>query len=195
VATFLHSIESNVVPECWLKTFFSETISDVPIDTWIGQLKERRNMLGAWLTLKHSDFVKLHLLQNPVGIFHAIREAVSEKARIPVETVSIDIHIIDIPHNPAERSAMMAKIHSQNGSALLPTYTIIVSGAVLLNGRYAADKCTVEFMHPATASRTSQASFPLSFPPPYFPPLPKITSIHNSMIILSLLLYSSSCIC
>lgn len=153
------SLENNLVPFSWLKIFTShhDNVS-VPLDLWLNQLRERRQMLGTWYTIKHCDVMKLHLLQNPLNLFHVLKEAVSIKLQIPLENVNLECRILDLPHNPIDRSAFFTKISTQNSSCAVNTYTIIASQVMIMNAIWAKDKYSLEFMHPATTSRRSQVS-------------------------------------
>jgi hypothetical protein len=157
----LLSLEHNLVPPSWLKIFTShhDNVS-VPLDLWLNQLRERRQMLGTWYTIKHCDVMKLHLLQNPLSLFHVLKEAVAMKLQTPLENVNIECRILDLPHNPIERSAFFTKISTQNSSCTVNTYTVVASQVMLMNAIWAKDKYALEFMHPATSSRRSQVTFP-----------------------------------
>jgi hypothetical protein len=154
--TFLESFENNLVPSPWLHTFTTQTHLSVPLDHWLSQLRDRRALLGTWLTVKHCDLMKLHLLQNPQNLFIILREIVSEKVKIPLEKVFIEMRIVDLPHGQADRAALFSKIISQNCSTSVAMYTILVSNVILMNATWAKDKYSLEFMHPATSSRRSQ---------------------------------------
>jgi hypothetical protein len=154
--TYLHDLENDTVPENWLKIFSTQNNPSVSLEVWMNQLRDRRQMLGTWYTVKHCDTIKLHLLQNPSNIFHVLKEAVAEKMKTHLENIFIEARILDLPHNQIERSALFSKIATQNSSTNISNYTIIISNAILMNATWAKDKYCLEFMHPATASKKSQ---------------------------------------
>ena len=158
ILSYLDEFENDRVPQDWLKLFYSQNNLSVSLEVWINQLRDRRQMLGTWYAVKHCDIMKLHLLQNPSNIFHVLKEAVAEKMKINLENIFLDIRIVDIPHNPIEKSAFFSKIITQNSSISVSSYSIIVSNVTLFNATWAKDKYCLEFMHPSTSSRKSQVS-------------------------------------
>lgn len=75
-SNYCRSDDSNSCSDHYMK---------VKLEDWFHQLVDRRNMLYEWLIRGYPGFLKLHLLQNPVGLLYAMKETYSMKTNIPVE--------------------------------------------------------------------------------------------------------------
>jgi hypothetical protein len=95
---------SGYVPTHWLSVedSFLTTIQFVKIDAWFAVLTERRKMLLDWLEIGDPvpASAKFHLLDDPQGLFFAIRDSLAMKMDTSVDKVFLKFDVLSISSIP-----------------------------------------------------------------------------------------------
>ena len=96
-------LERSEFPLSWLQMDMEEKLSGyVTFEEYIMTLKERRQMLSHWLNTATPGTLKLHLLHNPHGLLHALREISARSLNTAIESIQWDCSFINmqqVSHN------------------------------------------------------------------------------------------------
>jgi len=121
------------------------SLSRLKLEDWIQQLTERRNFLYDWLSVGNPGMIKLHLLQNPEGLFYALRETYAmRKSIISIDMVICKYQLFDMEkisttnHNHRDDMTILSK--SNFGC------NVMIGDAVLYNGSYDEKGEALEFL-------------------------------------------------
>eukprot|EP01038_Epipyxis_sp_PR26KG_P006044 gene6044-8321_t len=68
----------------------------IKLDEFMSQLKERHLMLITWIQHNHPSVIKLHLLSNPNGFFHALKDTFASRSYVALEKVFINVELVDL---------------------------------------------------------------------------------------------------
>jgi hypothetical protein len=121
------------------------SLSRLKLEDWIQQLTERRNFLYDWLSVGNPGMIKLHLLQNPEGLFYALRETYAmRKSIISIDMVICKYQLFDMEkisttnHNHRDDMTILSK--SNYGC------NVMIGDVVLYNGSYDEKGEALEFL-------------------------------------------------
>ncbi len=137
-------LEDGLVPRQWL----GGAQAAVKIEDWVAVLAERRHLLHSWLTQGTPSVIRLHLLHDPAGLFHALKETFSLRTETPVEKVHLHHVLLDAG---AVSNANIALMNASNHGC-----TVLLAGVYLHNASYSHKNASMEFLQDFSGSKFGQ---------------------------------------
>ena len=119
--------------------------SRLKLEDWIQQLTERRNFLCDWLSVGNPGMIKLHLLQNPEGLFYALRETYAMRKNV----ISIDMVMCKYQLFDMDKITTTTTNHRDDMTILSKSNlgcNVMIGDVVLYNGSYDEKGEALEFL-------------------------------------------------
>eukprot|EP01034_Spumella_vulgaris_P021646 gene21646-27686_t len=152
VAQAMASLQDGRVPLSWLGpqrlSDEGQAYAPLRLDEWMGALAERRHILFNWLTLGHPGVIRLHLLRDPHGLFHALKETFALRMETSIEKSHLHYSLLD---SAAVTNASVNQSNRDNQGC-----NITIAGVQLHNAVYSHRNSSLEFLSEFSASTFGQ---------------------------------------
>lgn len=165
VEEVVEMLENGFVPKHWM--WKSSALSDCPsepslpttISTWIESIRRRRDMLFSWVMNGSPPILSLHLLQNPRGLLHALKESLSFKVDVNFDKIHIKAILVSDATFSSE--PLTLNLHSMKQSDIC---SILAGDIRLRHGTIINDVATVDLLPRAAISSSATKMMLRIFP-------------------------------